>query len=970
MAPAPAMVSASTGAMNSVLSKLTTLLSLSEEYKLQKGMKTNLQLFHDELTNMKDLLEKLAEKEDHDPLVRGWMKQVREMTYDLDDGLDVFILSSAKPHVPSSAPGNRIKRIVKKASRVMSKGKSRHQIENLVQELKLRVQEASERRSRYKLDDAGNSSSSAVCIDPRLNAMYEDASSLVGMEGQREKLSELILDGQQKLKVVPIVGFAGLGKTTLATNVYRKIREQFNCAAFFSVSQKPDIKKILHAILHQVGVQAADDWELIDILREHLVDKRYFVVIDDVWSESTWKTIKNALPENDLGSRILVTTRKMSVAEPCCYPERDHIFQMRPLTDSEARALFFRRVFGSEDGCPPQFAQISNDILKKCGGVPLAIIAMATLLASRQYSAQEWEEIRDSIHSSLYKDTGMEETRRVLNLSYIDLPFHLKTCFLYISMFPEDYVIDRRRLIRRWIAEGFISGECVDLERVGEHYLKELISRSLVQPVGIQCDGRVDTCRVHDIILDLITYKSVEENFVTTYGGHEQISGLQDKIRRLSLPCRYRWDTFEPSEITTSHVRSLTIIGWKEEIPALENFRALRVLDVETSGELESKYFRNIGRLYLLKYLRLHTTSAIQLPEEIGELQCLETLDLNGAPECKCPKSIVRLKKLMYLLVRNVKLQEGFGSMRNLQEVSCVTIDSTSPANSLAELGDLSLLRTLRLKWCISVGDTDMNIYVDILVSSLRKLITSSLQSLCIQSDDGCSLDFLLNVLPSSGHNLRDFRMMSSYYCLPRVPDRLPSLVNLTFLRINIEVVRQEVLQILGEMPAVLALLLQVKSTDPKQGLIVKNSWFRSLKRFHLDRIGDSRVGMLTFEPGAMARLEELGFVFTAHEEFVAHGFHFGIEHLSSLKHVMVRINCREARANVVKSAEDAFRHAVDCHPRRPSLELRRLDEEHMINNERQIAVEDKEEQGRNEKDNDAEHEMVVEGTSTPPTES
>ncbi|KAF8776608.1 hypothetical protein HU200_003331 [Digitaria exilis] len=261
---------------------------------------------------------------------------------------------------------------------------------------------------------------------------------------------------------------------------------------------------------------------------------------------------------------------------------------------------------------PLHLQEVSNEILKKCGGLPLAIITISSLLATKARTKEEWEKIWKSIGVVLENDTGMEEMNKILSLSYNDLPYHLKTCLLYLSVFPEDYEIKRDRLIRRWIAEGFITTEGgQDMEEIGECYFNDkndLINRSMIQPVGIQHDGRAEACRVHDMILDLITSKSVEENFVTLCGDQNQKLMQQDKIRRLSLNYYARDDIMLPKNLIVSNVRSLTTFGYSENMPCLSKFQLLRVLDLENRVALEYKYLKHIGKLFHL---------SLELPEGI-----------------------------------------------------------------------------------------------------------------------------------------------------------------------------------------------------------------------------------------------------------------------------------------------------------------------------------------------------------------
>ncbi|KAG8090088.1 hypothetical protein GUJ93_ZPchr0011g27881 [Zizania palustris] len=524
------MVSAATGAMNSLLDKLTALLG--KEFRLRKGVHRDVAFLSDELSCMNALLEKLADMEAQallDPQMKEWRNQVRELAYDIDDCIDRYMYQlHHEPQRPCGIMGffhhvQRVKELL-----------ARREVAQQMKLLKDDIVEAGHRRKRYKLDPGVcHEATNVVPIDPRLPALYVDSSDLVGIDVPRDQLINLVNDGDMSLKVISIVGFGGLGKTTLANEVYKRISGQFNCQAFVSVSQKPDIKKILRSIISQImepyhastnpmdktivsqiknqdysSTEAGDEEWLINILRGFLMEKRYLIVIDDIWSTQAWKTIKCALFENTCGSRILVTTRISTVAKSCCSPDLGTVYELSPLNEAYSMSLFFRRIFGSEDLCPINLKDVSTEIIKKCGGLPLAIITMASLLTDKSDRREEWIHIQNSIGTGLENKYDMEEMRKILSLSYIDLPHHLKTCLLYLSMYPEDYEINMHQLVRRWISEGFIkvnSGR--NLMEEGECYFNELINRSMILPVGIGVDGQAKACCVHDMILDLITSK-------------------------------------------------------------------------------------------------------------------------------------------------------------------------------------------------------------------------------------------------------------------------------------------------------------------------------------------------------------------------------------------------------------------------------------------------------------------------------
>lgn len=275
------MASAATGVMESVLAKLAALLG--EEYKMHKGMEREITFLKDELSSMNALLERLADMEALDAQTTEWRNQVREMTYDIEDCIDEYMHQLRhEPQRPSGIMGFIIDYVHKVKELV-----ARHEIEEQIQEIKARIVEASHRRKRYKLDAAVNSGgNSVVPIDRRLPALYAELDGLVGINGPRDELIKSVDDSEQRMKVVSIVGPGGLGKTTLANQVYQNIGERFDCRAFVSLSQNPDMGMIFRTILSHVkrdeivSTGSVDKEWLINELRDFLKDKRYLSIVN------------------------------------------------------------------------------------------------------------------------------------------------------------------------------------------------------------------------------------------------------------------------------------------------------------------------------------------------------------------------------------------------------------------------------------------------------------------------------------------------------------------------------------------------------------------------------------------------------------------------------------------------------------------------------------------------------------------
>lgn len=263
-----ALVSISTGVMNSLLHKLTILMD--EQYLKLSNMSKELSFIRDELSTMNAFLEILADKVDLDPLTKDWKSQVREMAYDIEDWIDEVVRHASQ----DGSTAGFIQKIIQHISMVRTKIR----ISGEIQQIKTRVMEVSHRRKRYKID-VSISGSKYVPVDPRLHALYADENGLVGIDGPRNQLVKWLLAEDQQLRVVSFVGIGGLGKTTLTNEVYKRIGEKFDCQAFVSVSQRPDLTRILTNMFSQLGQQPpsqpSEVQNLINVLREHLQDKRY-----------------------------------------------------------------------------------------------------------------------------------------------------------------------------------------------------------------------------------------------------------------------------------------------------------------------------------------------------------------------------------------------------------------------------------------------------------------------------------------------------------------------------------------------------------------------------------------------------------------------------------------------------------------------------------------------------------------------
>ncbi|XBI50404.1 hypothetical protein VPH35_113814 [Triticum aestivum] len=927
-----ALVSAATGALKPVLGKLATLLG--DEYKRFKGVRGEIKSLSSELTAMEAFLLKMSEEEDPDVQDKVWMNEVRELSYDMEDSIDDFMQSVGSEDTKPDGFLEKMKNSLGK----MGKMKARRRIGNEIGDLKKQIIEVAERNARYKAHEAFSKAKNTT-IDPRALAIFQHASELVGIDEPKAELIKLLTQGvstQEKIKLVSIVGSGGMGKTTLANQVYEDLKGEFQCQAFISVSRNPEMMNIMRTIFSEVSgkdyanTEAGSIQQLISKIADFLADKRYFVVVDDIWDVDTWHVLKHAFPVKSSGSIIITTTRINDVAESCrSTPFSGDIYCIRPLDMVHSRQLFYTRLFNVEENCPSYLKKVSEHILRKCAGLPLAIIAISGLLANTERTEGPWKQVEDSIGRALQRNPSVEGMMKILSLSYFDLPAHLKSCLLCLSIFPEDSVISKKILIKRWIAERLIHTEAgySTTYEFGERCFNELINRSLIQPAETNKYGMVKYCRIHDTVLDFIISKSIEENFVTLVGVPSLTVGT--RVRRLSLQAGKQKELIVPKGLVLSHVRSLDVFGESVKIPSMDKFRHLRFLDFEGCKQLENHHLKNIDNLFQLRYLSLHGVKKVSnLPEQIGRLWCLEILDLTDTSVYELPASIVNLKRLVHLLVNlYVTLPCGIPKLQALEKLKHVNVYCQS-FNFLQEFEQMQSLKVLHLHfedyYFVDGMDAENESKKTIIATSLTNL--GNLLSLTVC--DGP--EFVRESLCPMPLSLQKLKVLNS--SIPHVPNWVGSLINLQKLRLELVRAEQEDLYILGGLPVLHCLILridghEIRSTSLTEELEVTRVivcgevGFPCLRIFIFD--SQCAVMNLTFAAGAMPLVDDLLIVFNAEETGspgTSGDFDLGIENLLSL--VKIRCVVWGDEDDRVEAAEAAIREAANAHPNRPTLRL------------------------------------------------
>lgn len=626
----------------------------------------------------------------------------------------------------------------------------------------------------------------------------------------------------------------------------------------------------------------------------------------------------------------MVTTRFKFVADACYRQRAGYVHMLERLPKDKSRSLLSEKIFGSAgDPCPEDCVDdVKEMIIKKCGGVPLAIVAVAGLLASKLTVEQDfkldsnlkskprlklakniWTDVCNSLSSELEVNLNPEGVTHILNLCYNDLQADQKTCLLYLTIFPKGCFIGRKRLIRRWIAEGFITEKHgKTMQEVADDYFNELYSRNVIRPVDLSSNGKVKTCQVHDMILEYLLSKSSEENFVTAVGGHWLTPTPSNKVRRLSL---HGSDPSHAKEaigsMNLSHVRSLSVFDNLNQLSFFK-FGILQVLDLQGCKGLNMDRLKKICKMFQLKFLSLRKTDIRALPSRITKLRYLETLDIRETEVRQLATSIGRLQRMTHLLAGDkskrlaLKFNDGIAKMIALQTLSGIEICGSS-RTALADMHNLTKLKKLSIYNLRDMGSGSNQSY-EVLLSAILYLSGCSLNSLAI--DDGFVGFFEhLDSLPAPPRYLHALNLSGK---LCRLPQWISDLQNLEKLTLSLTSLRTDALKLLSALRTLFSLTFTLHAANHQDAdvldilqnnvlksdgeIFVSPGGFDCLK---LLRFSAPALPLLSFLQGAMPNLEKLELMFRSLTGA------YGLENLKSLQQVVLKISNRASIAAKAK---------------------------------------------------------------------
>ncbi|XP_048610570.1 probable disease resistance RPP8-like protein 4 [Brassica napus] len=705
---------------------------------------------------LQSLLKDADAKKHGSEVVRNFLEDVKDIVFDAEDIIESFLLKELSGN--QKGVKGRVKRLA--CFLVDRRG------------LSMDIEGITKRMSKVVAQMQGfgiqqiiyRSPSLQERQRPRENRQTYSKRSQKDLVGVEQSVNELVghLVENDSIQVVSISGMGGIGKTTLARQVFHHdiVRSHFDGFAWICVSQdfkKKDIwQKLLQELRpHDTGIEQMNEDTLQAKIFHSLETSKYLIVMDDVWKNEDWDKIKDVFPQ-ERGWKMILTSRNEGVglhADPSCFPFRPKI-----LTPEESwklcESIAFPRREITEFNVDEELEAMGKKMVTYCGGLPLAVKVLGGLLANKTM-VEEWKRVDDNIQTQIVRidDNSQKSVYRVLSMSYEDLPMQLKHCFLYLAHFPEDHKIQAERLHYLWEAEGIItsSGDGETTRKIGEEYIDELVRRNMV--IVVKEYWSWEYCQMHDMMREVCLYKAKEENFlqfikVPTTSTSTINAHTPTRSRRLAVYGGNALDIM--GRKNNKKARSVLGFGldsnlWKQSAQGLRNLQLLRVLHLSLDDKNDSKGGRipsSIGKLIHLRYLSLDMGHATHVPSSLRNLKLLIYLRIFSFERVHLPsifKEMVELRFLQLPHFLDAKTKLELGNLVNLEYLT----GFRSKYGSITDFLRMTRLRTLHIK--LKGRYTS-----EILASSLCEL--RNLEELTLidennESDGAHDVDFVWNFI-------------------------------------------------------------------------------------------------------------------------------------------------------------------------------------------------------------------------------
>ncbi|WVZ50170.1 hypothetical protein U9M48_001451 [Paspalum notatum var. saurae] len=734
--------------------------AIAQQVRLLQNFDGDLEDMMDTLESISAALEDAERRSVRESSVRLWLKRLKHAALDnsdiLEDYQDTSDQATTKmPRLLSCLP-NPYKRIIM-ANRMKTVRKNLSKIHMQFESFNFTL---------------GSSTTIEQCYDERETISRLPEEPIIGRDGEKQKIIDMLLSADtnnDEIVIVPIYGLGGMGKSTLAQQVYNDDQfKKYDHRIWVYVSQDFNLLKIGRSIISQLsldGCQQNNDTQQVvnNCIGNLLHVKKVLVVLDDLWEDQQAELdkLRMLLHVKNSMIRVLITTRREDIARKISTGKS---YKLLPLKDDICWEIIKRSSkFGLKSN-KEKLEEIGLDIAKKCGGVALAAQAIGFMLRSKD-DESGWTKINNSdIWNEPCKDNDVLPS---LKLSYERMPPQLRICFSYCAIFPKGHNIIEDDLVHQWVAMGFIE------RSKGVDCIKILLEMSFLQVSKLPSTSRRQVVRytMHDLVHDLARLTIADE--LTVFDVALKRNARAHKYCRYSLLKNYD-GTRKLSNILPSKMRVLRFSDCgKLDIRsgAFSFAKCLRTLDFsETSGILLPD---SIGQLKQLRCLIAPRMQNESLPDCITELAKLQYLNINDSVQISTlPEPICKLGCIQYLGLSGCsgisKLPESFGDLKcmvHLDMSGCSRI-SALPSS----FGKLTNLRHLELSNCFSLQE---------MPESLCGL--TQLQHLNLSS---CNC---LQCLPEAIGNLADLQYLNLSKCweISKLPKSMMKLQNLLHLDLS-----------------------------------------------------------------------------------------------------------------------------------------------------------------------------------------
>ncbi|XP_047320356.1 putative disease resistance protein RGA1 [Impatiens glandulifera] len=719
--------------ISGLLSNLAPLIQ--DEFSLFWSFKEEVQKLSSTLSSISAVLEDAERKnvQERDKKTEDWLRKLKDVAYEVRDIMDDCTFEDLCLQVNRrNASSSTLIQVTNSITRPFSIPMTRLKVGHKIKDVQKKLDQISlERQKLHLLESVPDSKIDKLTSSSRETISLSSCNQVYGRDEEKKQIIDFLVNSSsaKKLSVLPIVGSGGLGKTTFVQTVFNdeEITKHFETKIWVCVSNEFDIKLVMKAILGEKAGARLE--ELQRKVREKLSGKRYLIVLDDVWNENvvTWDQLRSILDCGSNGAFVLATTRKHIVAR---IMRTNQHFELSHLSHEDCWLLFEERAFMCGTPKTPNFVHIGIEIAKKCKGIPLIAKTLGNQLGFKSDEI-EWCKIRDSEIWEIPQES--EVLFYILKLGYYDLPYHLRRCFLFCAIFPNNAEIEKERLIQLWMAHGLIPiVENQEMEDIGNTIWKELCCRSFFQDEKLNCFGK-EICKMHDIMHDLA--QSIMEGECYTLEDYNSSDGLRREVCHLTVMDDEFLKKSVGSLKTIEGLQSLMLNGIDVDgnlmfLSVLKELQTLRVLELSChvlyqddylseifNSKNESKKYQDLRYLGCLKHLRYLDISGndhiTTLPNSICDLLNLQTLKLNECYNLKSlPRNTKNLISLRHLHLENCNelkyMPRGMGQLKHLKTLSLFVISNKERDGQLHELIELDIGRSLKLKNLGRVSNASM----------------------------------------------------------------------------------------------------------------------------------------------------------------------------------------------------------------------------------------------------------------------